>query len=215
VNFLSKYTLYDWQGLNVSVFKHINHLYSSPAYDSLMLFLAHTFDVKNFPYFLAGLGAYALLAIVIRRLRRDQNTGFYLASWIGVLTVLVVGYLAMGLTVKTIKSEFSYPRPYVVLGADEVHVIEGAKEPGKDNMSFPSGHAAFATLLVAALWPILSADLELIGAGMVFMVCWSRMAAGVHFPADVIGGVLVALLVVEIVRYFVYSVLRSLFSMRF
>jgi membrane-associated phospholipid phosphatase len=215
VSFMNKYTLYDWYGYNQQLFKTINHLYVSPAYDSGMLFLTYVFDADNYPYFMMALMAYAMISAVYRRLRGigDHKGKRYLARWTGVLVVLAVAFVAMGLTVKNMKSDFAYPRPYVALPSDDVRLLEKHAGAKNDHRSFPSGHAAFITLLIAGLWPVLSRDIRLLGVLLVSAVCWSRLAVGAHFPADVLAGFLIALIIVLIVRRFVYWLFDTLFGL--
>lgn len=65
--------------------------------------------------------------------------------------------------------------------------------------SFPSGHAANATIgataLVVLLWPILQRRAArvvaiTVAALFVLVTCLDRVFLGVHFPSDVVGGVL-------------------------
>ena len=124
--------------------------------------------------------------------------------------VLGAGFVAEGVMVKTLKHEFAYPRPYIAL--EQVRVLEynNTVDTGDDYKSFPSGHASFATLLLVGLWPVISKGFRWIGVVLLAGVCWSRMALGVHFPADVLGGVLITLLLVLIIRAIIYSLLLKL-----
>ena len=77
------------------------------------------------------------------------------------------------------------PRPYEVPGAKAPIIKKDA--PGK---SFPSRHV-FSIFVIAAtafwVWPIAGI---LVGAAGV-VLCWCRVAGGVHFPRDVIAGALI------------------------
>lgn len=211
----SKYTLYDWYGTNQELFKSINHMFRSDAYDHGMLFLSYFFDADNFPYFFGAFALYAALTWVFRWMgaQDDKQRRHYLTRWLGVLAVLAFGFVAMGLTVKTLKADFGYPRPYVALASDEVRLLEKHIDVKDDKHSFPSGHAAFITFLVVALWPVLSRDMRVAGLFLVPLVCWSRIALGVHFPADVVYGVAISLIIVLFVRRFVYWLLDTLFGL--
>jgi len=71
------------------------------------------------------------------------------------------------------------------------------------DFSFPSGHAMFATSLVAALiclsWPTRWRALMLVlGLTYVLTMMWSRVYSGVHYPTDVLAGALVGLVWVSL-----------------
>jgi signal peptidase II len=213
---LDKSTLYDWQGLNLELFRKANHLFASQEYDAVMMLLSHTFDADNFLNFFGIIIVYALVMWVVQKIRGGAagKSKHYAAAWIGVLCVLAVGFLAMGLTVRGMKEYFDYPRPYIAIARDEVRLLEPATHTSDDYRAFPSGHASFITLLVLSLWPVLSINMRIIGAALIPAVCWSRLAMGMHFPADVIAGFIITTIIVLLVRRLVYWLLYILFGLR-
>ena len=208
---LEKELLYDWVGGNEAIFKAVNALDGKPTYDSLMVFLSQMANHTNFPYYFIIFLVYACLSFVTRKVTGHVGGKASFVIWMGVLAVFAASYAADGLAVKTIKNYYDYPRPYVALGPQDVHMLEQAKA-GDDFHSFPSGHASFITVTVASLWPVLSATGAVAGVALIFAVCWSRMAAGMHFPADVLGGVLISFIVVLIVRLILYPIFAKLFK---
>jgi len=79
-------------------------------------------------------------------------------------------------------------RPFETLGVD----------PGAsflDNPGFPSDHMLFVTAIVCAVWAeTRMKKTTLVLAAMALLVGVGRILALVHTPADVIGGVLIAML---------------------
>ncbi|MDE3059695.1 MAG: phosphatase PAP2 family protein, partial [Pseudomonadota bacterium] len=121
------------------------------------------------------------------------------------------GYAAEGIIIHYIKDYFAYPRPYITLGHDHVRVLE--MRAGEDYHSFPSGHAAFITLMVIGLWPVLSPNLRWLGTWLIFGVCWSRIALGVHFPVDVLAGYAMAFFLVIALRAIIYELMEMLLGL--
>ena len=94
--------------------------------------------------------------------------------------LLVVSHLL----VQLIKRTVSRPRP--VIGERQF-----LRAP--DRFSFPSGHAA-AALSVAVGYASVSPQLAAPLLGLAAVVGASRVVLGVHFPADVLAGQLIALM---------------------
>ncbi|MEN7527546.1 MULTISPECIES: phosphatase PAP2 family protein [Cupriavidus] len=83
---------------------------------------------------------------------------------------------------------FDFPRPAAVFG-HLWHSI-GSIET---HYSLPSGHSTYAALVAGGLWPMVRAHWRPALLTYVALVGWSRLATGMHFPADVLAGWLVAL----------------------
>jgi membrane-associated phospholipid phosphatase len=203
--------LYDWKGANEWLFLKINYLHAS-WYDSLMQLITFIGDRHNFPYYLGIALVGMVLCVAVRKIQGHAGTRQYITQWVGVMLVLLAGFLVVEESVHLLKEYFAYPRPYIALGENNVTLVEH-RPAGDDNHSFPSGHVAFITMMMVSLWPVLSKNFRTFGGWLIFAVAWSRMALGVHFPADVLSGYLVALCLVLMVRSFIYFVLRRLFRL--
>ncbi len=103
-----------------------------------------------------------------------------------VITGLFVAAILGGIVSTVVKESFQIMRPPAVLALDQFHLI-GHK---LDLVSFPSGHTltAFgvATLLIVGLplrgWGLAGA------LALASLIGLSRIAVGVHWPLDVLGG---------------------------
>jgi undecaprenyl-diphosphatase len=122
-----------------------------------------------------GAAAVVLLALVDRR-----------AGWL-----MAVGSVA-SLLDNLVKLSFERHRPT----ADLVHILSPAS-----GYSYPSGHAVFFTwlcfMLAFSLAPMVRPRLRpllwALAAFVVVMACTGRVWAGVHWPSDVLGGLLLGL----------------------
>lgn len=204
---IDKGFIYGWGGANETIFRWINALSGEPTYDSLMVFLSNVGDHHNFPYYFIALAVYAGIDFIVRKINKRGGAANSLTVWIGVLSVFACAYAVDGMIVKLLKEYFSFPRPYIAL--DHVHVLGSGKE-NDDYHSFPSGHASFITVLVCSLWPVLSGRVPQIGALLIFAVCWSRIAMGMHFPADVLAGFLISAILVTVLRAVIYTIYARL-----
>ena len=94
--------------------------------------------------------------------------------------------LSRGLFTELIRFFYYRPRPFVALNFTPLINHESAA-------AFPSGHAAFYFALAFAVWVYDRrwGTIFIIGA---LLMGIARVASGVHYPFDILGGILVALI---------------------
>lgn len=172
--------LYDWGGLNVWLFHAINSL-QGDWWGQFMLLGTRLAEHDNFIYYLA-----LFCCVTALGLWRQPRARWPLYA--GLPAVFAFGYYLDGLLITSLKLWFDYPRPLLALSPDSVHVLSDPKL----HHSLPSGHSAFAALLVGSIWPLLGPKGRI--AALMFLV-WvgvSRIVLGAHFPADVLAGCLIS-----------------------
>ncbi len=117
-----------------------------------------------------------------------------------------VGFVALTLVVGWIYRDRlrTFPLAAVMGGGviweETFKVLVHRSRPSGETFGFPSGHAGASltlTLLVlATLWRVLSVRGKILGVliGVIFVlgVTVTRMAAGLHWPSDILGGWLMA-----------------------
>lgn len=173
--------LYDWGDLNVRLFNVING-HGWHGFDRLMEVASYVADVRAFPLYAA---AWWLRLRVLRR-RDDGSSGRMLLQ----LQRFALAYTIAILTGTLLKYGLNFPRPLTTLSVSAVHVV-GDFDPAH---SLPSGHAMFAVLVGASLWPIVSCATRI---ALVAFIVWTGVARvwiGAHFPADVLAGYSLAFL---------------------
>ncbi|MFQ5532979.1 MAG: phosphatase PAP2 family protein, partial [Candidatus Methylomirabilales bacterium] len=157
-------------GLDLHLFRLINTDLSNAVFDFLMPLVANP-DPFVIPVAVAGVGLMVW----------GGRKGRFL-----VVTALLLLLVTNGLS-ELLKLWIQRPRPCQVL--ESVRVLAGCS--GR-SFAFPSSHAANVTaqaLLFASAYRPLALPLFLVAA----IVGYSRVYTGVHYPTDVVGGVVIGL----------------------
>ncbi|MBI2475667.1 MAG: phosphatase PAP2 family protein [Candidatus Taylorbacteria bacterium] len=159
--------------INTSTFFLLNGLAGqSMLLDRLIVFLA--------VYLVYIIAAVFILGIIFWRASRSEKIK---TAAIALISVAV----SRGIFVEAIRFFYHHPRPFAALpGARQLFPETG--------YSFPSGHTAFFFALSAVVYHYHKK------AGVTFFVLsaimgLARIAAGVHYPFDIIGGALIGWLV--------------------
>ncbi|MDQ6956979.1 MAG: phosphatase PAP2 family protein [Mariprofundaceae bacterium] len=100
-----------------------------------------------------------------------------------------VAFLLSGVIAQLLKRAFDMPRPPAVL--EHVHVLGAALH----SHSFPSGHATsdgVMVLLAFLIWKC-SDWRAYVMAGLFLLAAYGRIYGGVHFPLDVVAGLLIGM----------------------
>lgn len=147
--------------------------FASPTLDAIVLVITN----------IGGKQAYIAL-LVLAFIGVDAKIGRRLASY----------FLAGAYGMELLKDLFATPRPFEI---DPIVARSKAAIDTAPGASFPSGHA----LLVTAFWGLAASYMRrgwftALAVVLIVMVSLSRLYLGVHFPSDVIGGVLLGLVVV-------------------
>lgn len=118
--------------------------------------------------------AVAVLMLCFKRTRKTAITAFL---------ALVIGFVCTNLILKLLVAR---PRPWL----DVAGLIPLINE--SDPNSFPSGHTTCAFAFASALWHVApSAWMKWSALAAAVLMGYSRLHVGVHYPSDVLTGVLV------------------------
>lgn len=168
-----KAILYDWGGMNAALFQFINQ--GTPTHIAPLAWVFSNLlgNYWTAPLLMLGLWRWSCAASERSRSAAVERQ-----------LVRFVTAFALAMVVATVlKLLFDFPRPPAVYG-ELVRVIGTAER----RCSLPSGHSMYAAIVAGVLWPLVGPRLRLVLASYVGLVGWSRIAAGMHFPADVLAG---------------------------
>lgn len=174
------------QALNQSIFNAIYGVaHKSFLLDGFMVLLAH-----YFPYLLGA----AMIGFLF--LAKDSRERM-LQICEGGLSVI----LSRGLVTTIIRYFYPHPRPF-----DFYHFSSLIPESGN---SFPSGHMAFLFALSMTVY-FINKRWGMYFGGASFFVGVARIFVGVHWPLDILGGILVGVISASIIHILVLPYYRKL-----
>jgi undecaprenyl-diphosphatase len=158
--------------LDISLFSALNGMIGkSPVRDGVILFFA-----KYYIFILIA----TIVVLAIRAYKKDRMLSLQFAAALASAVIARLGVAEL------IRFFYHRPRPFVALGASHLFTDSA--------FSFPSGHTIFLLALAAALYTLNKRLGIFIGiSGLV--VGLARVAAGVHYPTDILGGIVLGILV--------------------
>ena len=173
--------------MNIAIFEFFNSAAGlNPFFDQTIIFLAS--------YFGLGLVLFAGFFLLFHTheewLTEEQNQ--VLKRRIKEMLVIAVSVLGAWLIAYFIKNILEVPRPFLVLPDAHVLITHGAFD------SFPSGHATFFSALASSLFLFHKRLGKWYFAGAV-IIGLARIMAGIHFPLDILGGLVLGFLVAFVV----------------
>lgn len=159
------------------LFQKINGAWTHPWLDAAMPVFTDLHTYKVFVW-----GAAPVLLLWWLHAKRKEALKAILAAGLAVGATDAVNH-------RLVKPLFARSRP---AKAGVLTILRSRPHYG---YSFPSNHAANNTAAAVVLRSTASPPIALAAAVAAFLVCYSRVYVGVHFPSDVLAGALVGALI--------------------
>lgn len=159
------------QEVDTYLFHFFNSTLTNKYFDVFFPFLT---DLHKFKWILYGILPTLLCFFIYKIGRRFITILIYILVTIGICDTMAY---------RVFKKSIQRPRPHQL-----AEIKSQVRVPHKPtDFSFPSNHATNSAG-VATILLIFFPHLKLIFIPLVFLIGWSRVYVGVHFPSDIIAG---------------------------
>lgn len=138
-----------------------------------------------------GLGKYLGYAMIAGALLLLMKVRPWKARYIAAAYMVLATVLARGIISPLVHFFYIHPRPAELLGITPLFSADGN--------SFPSGHAALFFALAMSIY-YLNRKIGFFFLGLALIMGIARVIAGVHWPLDVVGGIVIGILSGMVVR---------------
>lgn len=183
-----KNALYDWFGLNQSLQRWFHSFDDNRIYHQTMS-LASKYVGNSDLFPIHAILIILLFGYVVHR-QNAQTSRFSLTKYhsniIRAGYILCVAFLIDAVLIELCKRYFALPRPFCAT------VLSDIAQARKCYRSFPSGHAAYITILVMSMWPLMNKAFRYVAVVCLILIYVSRVALNMHFPADIFYSVLMS-----------------------
>lgn len=133
---------------------------------------------------------WVMLAIILIIPRKTRKIG---------LTALLSMFVCFLVTNVVLKNRIARPRPYVTV-SNIYPLIPKPRE-----YSFPSGHACVSFASAFIYYRMMPRKYGILAVVLAGLIAFSRLYLGVHYPGDVLGGILVAWIGSTLVYWFMHK----------
>ena len=152
----------------------LQNSFRNPVLNPIMIFITHLGDKGLFWI------ALTLLFLCFRKTRRAGVTSA-ISMTIGLIVVNVI-----------LKNWLARIRPYELIEELEL-IIEK-----QHDFSFPSGHATNALACAWVMFRLLDKKVGVPALILALLICFTRLHVGVHYPTDVLAGIIVGIFAAEL-----------------
>lgn len=162
--------------LDTEIFYFINHDLQNPVFDAIMP------NLTNFGGFVTLLSACIVAVILLKYFKKDR--------YLEIAKICLIALILSGIIAACVKLLVHQPRPFAVL-----ENVRQLTIPSESN-SFPSGHTSSTLSIITVLvWKFRDKKwLVALLACFGFLIGFSRIYCGVHFPHDILAGALIGII---------------------
>lgn len=185
--------IYNFGVWNKQLFYLINHNTNIGIFPYLLQYISLPFFIANFAFYYLVACAYFYL-----HLKKIQNDFLRQQKfWIIYDQLVSIGiiYALFGFIYAALKFSVNLPRPFCSLPLDSFTTIANIAYE-RCLSSFPSAHTGLALLMTYFCWQYLNRFWQVIAVIINLLVGLSRISLAMHYPADVIYSLIIAIIVI-------------------
>ena len=192
-----KTIFYDFGNLNTQAFIYLNKLTNYGCFPQLFKMLSTVFYYKFFLiYFLI---ACLICVYKVRQTEKPLKTR-KIYQYIDELFCIAICYCLFTTIYGLLKHTVNLPRPYCSLPTDQFQTILQVSYE-RCLSSFPSAHIALSVIIMYYLWSHLNKLFKSLSVICIIMVALSRIALAMHYPADIIYGIIICCIMIFITNF--------------
>jgi membrane-associated phospholipid phosphatase len=188
---------YDFGGFNTELFLYINQITNYGYIPYILKGLSSLFFYQLFiPYFI--IACIVCLYEVQTSPAGTKEQKFF--TYTNDLVKAGLCYSLFTMIYATLKYTVNLPRPYCSLSPTSYYSLI-TFEGERCLSSFPSAHSALALIIAYYLWPYLNKTLKIAFAITIIFVGLSRISLAMHYPADIIYGIIIGFGTIAFTEY--------------
>ena len=198
-----KELIYDFYEYNTSIFYILNEFCTRHELQVPLLYISKAFDIENFAvyYIVAGI----VLSCPCKQ--RFSIINSWIPSYAGMtpsafydfMIKLGISYACFGLFYAFLKFTINMPRPFCSLPPGSFATIIDISHE-RCLSSFPSSHTGLVVLIALNIWPYIGPRIRVSMLLLIGLVALSRIGLAMHYPADIIYSIFIAIFIYIISR---------------
>lgn len=184
---------YNFCGWNQKLFLILNYYSNFGIAPVLSRVFAEIFDIFHVGLFILMLSVYFYIKLQFvsdQTIRLKQFWSIYYS-----MAKIWIVYGVFGLVYAVLKFTFNLPRPFCSLSLNNFITIIDTTSI-RCLSSFPSAHTGLSLICVYCVWSRLNRLQKIISVFMVTLIALSRITLAMHYPADIIYSIPIAVAVI-------------------
>ena len=157
------------------------------------------FDILDLFFIFSAkyLGYILIILLALYSIKKNHKSLFFLS--------VLSGFISRYLVVEIVRSFFHKTRPFVENNVNLLFYHE-------PTFSFPSGHTSFFFAFSTIIF-LYNKKIGILFYMASFLIGFSRIASGVHWPLDILGGIIIGI-VVGFILFYLFKKASSSFNLQ-